>query len=82
MASLKQLQKKVPGAETVAGRVIAYHNGKHYDLGEYVGDDAVVLSKDGERLMNPEKFEPKQPKLAGKPPPIPKGLLGLEDLDV
>lgn len=53
MASLKAVQKKVPGADTVAGRVIAHYQGKHVDLGQYVGDDAVVLSPEGESIMSP-----------------------------
>lgn len=52
---LKALQKKIPTADTVAGRVIAFHEGKHYDLGEYVGDGLVILSRDGEKLMAPPK---------------------------
>jgi hypothetical protein len=59
MASLKAVQKRVPGADTVAGRVIAFVNGKHYDLGEYVGEGAVVLSKDGEKLMAPKPLPQK-----------------------
>lgn len=55
MAQLKEVQKKVPSADVVAGRVIAYHKGKHYDLGEYVGDGLVSLSKEGQDLMVPLK---------------------------
>ena len=51
MASLKAIQRKIPGADSVAGRVIAFHQGKHYDLGQYVGEGSVILSQDGERLM-------------------------------
>lgn len=60
MPSLKDVQKVVPGAETVAGRVIAFHNGQHVDLGEYVGDGAVVLSKAGEEVLSPAK-NPEKP---------------------
>jgi hypothetical protein len=52
---LKALQKKIPTADTLAGRVIAFHEGKHYDLGEYVGDGLVVLSRDAEKLLSPAK---------------------------
>lgn len=78
MASLKALQKKVPGAEAVAGRVIAFYQGKHYDLGEYVGDGMVVLSQDGERLLNPPPEELPQKKPG-------KGLsfdVSLDDLEM
>jgi hypothetical protein len=57
MAQLKELQKKVPTADVVAGRVIAYHKGKHIDLGEYVGDGLVSLTKEGQDLMVPLKKE-------------------------
>ena len=67
MASLKAVQKRVPGADTVAGRVIAFVNGKHYDLGEYVGEGAVVLSKDGEKLMAPKQLKPTQPEIVIEP---------------
>ena len=62
MPQLKDVQKKIPSADTVAGRVIAYHEGKHYDLGAYVGDGVVLLSPDGEKLMAPPKKEVKKPK--------------------
>jgi hypothetical protein len=50
---LKALQKKIPSADAVAGRIIAFHEGKHYDLGEYVGDGLVILSRDAEQLLAP-----------------------------
>lgn len=53
MALLKDLQKVAPGADTVAGRVVVFHNGKHLDLGQYVGDGSVVLSQEGEELLSP-----------------------------
>lgn len=62
MPHLKDVRKVVPNAETVAGRVIAYHKGEHVDLGAYVGDGMVVLSKDGEKLLAPPKKEVKKPK--------------------
>ena len=76
MPQLKDIQKRIPSADTVAGRVIAYHEGKHYDLGEYVGDGIVMLSRDGEKLMTPEpkKSEVKKPA---------KGLdITLDDLEL
>jgi hypothetical protein len=55
MASLKAIQKRVPSATTMVGRVIAFVDGKHYDMGQYVGDGSVILSKEGEKLMAPAK---------------------------
>lgn len=60
MAKLKDVQAKIPSADTVAGRVIAFHEGKHYDLGAYVGDGVVQLSPEGEALMRPADVEPKR----------------------
>jgi hypothetical protein len=51
MPSLKAIQKVIPSAETMVGRVVAYHEGKHVDLGEFVGDDAVALSRAGQELV-------------------------------
>lgn len=83
MPSLKDVQKVVPSAETVAGRVIAHHNGKHLDLGAYVGDGAVVLSKEGEEVMSSapkaEKKSKVAPNINSKPA---AGGLNLSDLDV
>lgn len=79
MAHLKDIQKKVPSACTVAGRVIAYESGKHYDLGAYLGDGAVQLSQEGEKLLSPppKPAEEKPAKAAAK-----GGGLSLNDLEV
>lgn len=78
MAHLKDIQKKVPSACTVAGRVIAYENGKHYDLGAYLGDGAVQLSQEGEKLLSPPpKPAEEKPAKAAK-----GGGLSLNDLEV
>lgn len=53
--------RKFPDASTVVGRIVVYRDGKHLELGTYVGDNAVVLSADGERLMAPAKTEEKKP---------------------
>lgn len=58
MASLNSIRKVAPGAETVAGRVIAFHQGKHVDLGQYVGDGQVILSPAGEALLAPPEDKP------------------------
>ena len=76
MPTLKQVQAKIPSADTVAGRVLAYHNGKHYDIGEYVGDGAVHLNKTGEELLNPPAEEAKVAPVKAK-----KGL-DLDKLEV
>lgn len=60
MALLKEVQAKVPSATTIAGRVIAFHEGRHLDLGEYAGDGVVRLSTDGEAIMKPVDEQPKQ----------------------
>lgn len=82
MPSLTQLRKVVPGAESVAGRVVAYHNGKHVDLGQYVGDGMVILSSEGEALMAAEP--PKKParKVAVNENAKPAGGLDLAGIDV
>lgn len=74
MPQLKDVQKKVPGAHTLAGRVIAFYKGKHYDLGHYVGDGVVLLSTDGEKLMKPAKAKAEEKSAA-------KGL-DLDNLEV
>lgn len=51
MPSLKAVQVVVPSAFTAVGRVVAFHEGKHVDLGEFVGGDAVALNKLGDSLM-------------------------------
>lgn len=56
---LKALQKKVPEAEVVGGRVIAFVGMKHYDLGQYVGEGTVILSQEGEAFLAPSDEEPK-----------------------
>ena len=58
MPQLKDVQKKIPGAFISTGRVIAYHRGKHYELGKYVGEGVVVLSPEGEKLLSPKKAKP------------------------
>lgn len=82
MPSLKDLQKVVPNAETVAGRVIAFHKGKHLDLGQYVGDGAVVLSKDGEEAMAQQPVEKKPARKVAPNLNIKSGGLDLSDLEV
>lgn len=47
MALLKDVQVMIPSADAVVGRVVAFHNGKHVDLGEYVGEGVVSLSPAG-----------------------------------
>lgn len=71
MPQLKEIQKKVPTADVVAGRVIAFHEGKHYDLGEYMGEGVVVLSHEGEKLLTPKKAKQKPAEFKG---------VGLDDL--
>jgi hypothetical protein len=51
MPSLETLQKRIPSADTVAGRCICFHEGKHYDLGAYVGDGQVILEGEGRKLI-------------------------------
>jgi hypothetical protein len=75
MPQLTDVQKKIPSAHTIAGRVIAYHNGKHYDLGQYMGEGLVMLSTDGEQLMAP-------PKEAGIKRGVKKVDTILDDLEV
>lgn len=83
MASLAAIQKVFPEAATVAGRVILFHKGKHYDLGAYVGDGAVVLTKEGEELLfPPEQADKPVAKRAGKPAVQQKGGLQLDDVEV
>lgn len=55
MPQLKDVQKKIPTAFVSTGRVIAFHNGKHYELGKYAGEGVVLLSPDGEKLLSPKK---------------------------
>ena len=69
MASLVAVQQKIPTAEVVGGKVQAFHEGKHWHLGDYVGDGAVVLSKDGERFMAPKEDDAPADK---KPLGLPK----------
>lgn len=71
MPQLKEIQKKFPSAFSSTGRVIAFHNGKHYELGRLVGEGVVVLSPEGEKLLSPKK--------AKKEPVDIKGV-GLDDL--
>lgn len=61
MASLKAIKKRVPSADSIAGRVIAYVDGKHVDMGQYVGEGSVVLSQAGEKLMAPPKPVEREP---------------------
>lgn len=79
---LKDLQAKIPGAASVAGRVIAFHEGKHRDLGAYVGDGVVKLSPEGEALMHEPDVEP----LAAQAPRRAKKAsfpgVSVNDLDV
>jgi hypothetical protein len=49
---LKSIQKLLPEADVVAGSVIVYHNMRHFDLGKYVGEGSVILSPEGEALVN------------------------------
>ena len=72
MALLKDVKARIPSADTVAGRVIAHHEGKHVILGTYVGDGVVQLSKDGERLMTPVEEAKAAPSKKA-----PKNLAGL-----
>lgn len=67
MASLSVVQQRIPTAEVVGGKVQAFHEGKHWHLGDYVGDGAVVLSKDGERFMAPPEDTPVEKKTLGLP---------------
>ena len=70
---LKDVQAKIPSADSVAGRVVAFHEGKHYDLGQYVGDGVVKLSPEGEALLH----EPDVPEVqAPAPRRGRKGLAG------
>lgn len=52
MPKLTELKQLIPSADSIAGRVICLHNGTHYDLGQYVGDDTVVLSTVGQALVD------------------------------
>ena len=65
MPQLKELQKKIPSADAVAGRVIAFHEGKHYDLGQYMGEGVVVLSPEGVKLLSPKKAQQKPAEFKG-----------------
>ncbi len=51
MPSLKSIQAVIPSACSIVGRVQAFHEGKHVDLGAYVGDDAVALNAEGDAIM-------------------------------
>lgn len=84
MVSLKTIQKKFPGAYSIVGRVVVRYQNKHYDLGKYMGDGMVVLSKDGERLMAPPKLEVKKPEGKGKVVDAVKevGGVDLDDLEL
>lgn len=48
---LKDIQAKIPTADSVVGRCICFHEGLHRDLGEYVGDGIVVLNLEGEKII-------------------------------
>lgn len=78
MPTLDSVKAVVPSADTIAGRVIAYHNGKHYDLGEYVGEGVVVLSKDGEAIMATSVPVTAPKKASGKH----SAKLNLDDVDL
>lgn len=70
MATMKEINAKLPTAEVVAGRVQVYYapEGKHYTLGDYVGDDAVVLTAEGQALLDSIIVaEPTAPRRARKP---------------
>lgn len=77
MASLKSIQAVLPTAATIAGRVIAYHKGKHIDLGQYVDVDTVVLSSAGEACMAGESPWPEKKPATKKP-----AKLGLDAVDL
>lgn len=49
--SVKDLEAALPGHYIVGGEAIVFHGTKHVVLGKYVGDDLVVLSKEGETLL-------------------------------
>lgn len=51
MPSLKAIREVIPSAEAMVGRVVAFHEGKHIDLGDYHGDDAVALNLRAEQLI-------------------------------
>ena len=72
MPAIKDVQARYPNADSVGGRIIAYINGKHYDLGENVGEGLMILSPDGERLMAPEPVAVEEKKTLRMPP---KGLV-------
>lgn len=68
MPQLDVIRKRVPSADTCVGRVIAFHNNKHYDLGAYVGEGQVVLSDEGKKLF--EALD-EAAKVAKKPLKVP-----------
>lgn len=51
MPSLSDLQTKFHNADIVAGTCVCFHEGRHYELGKYVGDGMVVLGPEGEKLL-------------------------------
>lgn len=76
---LKDIKAKFPGVDAVVGRVVAFVNGKHVDLGAYVGDGVVQLSPEGAALMAPaaEEEAPKRaPRRSGGLPPSMNSDLG------
>ena len=77
MASLKAIQEVLPNAASIAGRVVAYHKGKHIDLGQYVDVDTVVLSAAGEAYFAGETPAPVQKQAPKKPT-----KLGIGDVDL
>lgn len=79
MPLIKDVQARYPNADSVGGRIIAFINGKHYDLGQNIGEGMMTLSQDGERLMRPQteidkevqEAKSKTLKLPPKPPQKP-----------
>ncbi len=48
---LEELQKRIPGAEAVAGDVIAHYNGKHCSVGKLLTDGLVSLSDAATKIL-------------------------------
>lgn len=51
MPSLAAIQKLFPTAGSCGGTVGVLHEGRNIAIGQIVGDDMVVLTAEGERVM-------------------------------
>lgn len=65
--SVKDLEAALPNHYIVGGEAIVFHETKHVVLGKYVGDDLVILSKDGEALLASLDSAPAEAPTEAKP---------------